>query len=144
MTPTPGMTGDLTLSVKAAATEQANQSAAVAAGTLTISIEQVIPQYVYATDVVVNDGQAQRSMIWQVAIAFSEQIWSQDLATDIEIVPIGQKPLPLTLNRFTYGPEVFTVTIDLTGVVLANRFYAIAPHTDGITSWSIAWRPRPA
>ncbi|MEE8450389.1 MAG: hypothetical protein V3R99_00690, partial [Thermoguttaceae bacterium] len=98
-------------------------------------------------EVVINDGDAQRSNLEKIAIRFSratnlpELIDNETVQSAVKLHRASGPQVPLESSRFDYDETTFTLTIDLTSdgfggglsTILADGRYRLGLDTDAIT-----------
>ena len=130
--PPAGSHEDFTLQVIARATELAGGDTATDSTELAVTVDFVILEQVQISDVLINDGADQRSEVQSISVTFNQDVWFVDLPSDVVIEDGDGQLVPLGADRYQYDSQSFTLTIDVTGVDLADDHYRLLLSTSRI------------
>jgi YD repeat-containing protein len=138
VTPPTGSPDDFTITVTALAREASNNDQAAKTANLKVDVQYVFVEPLQVAEITTNDGAAQRSTLQQIAVRFTQDIWTEAAEQSVQIVQqttssdTESTVVPLAPERFAYDSSTYTLAVDLTGLIQQDAHYRLLLDTTGI------------
>ena len=133
MTPPSGWTGKTELMVHATAKDGAADPATVSVP-LPVVVDPVLTHPLSIDAFVVNDGEAQRSLIQTASVRFNQDVEIVDPSADVRIVRDGVELDRAAPERFDYDAATHTLYVDLDGVASGDGEYVLSVRASGVAA----------
>ena len=133
ITPPVDSTQTMTLNVSATAEESETSQQRITSATFSVIITEVVADPVLIQDVVINNGEKQRSSIHTVAIQFNQDVtFFHGVQEDVTIAPTDGQAFELTAENYTYDAASATLTIDTRAIDVQDGHYRLILSIDGV------------
>ena len=101
-----------------------------------MTVNVVTPNPLGLTGFAVNGGQAQRSLIKTLSVTFNQNVVISDPPNDVIVTTQSGTQIDVPPSRYSYDPKMFTLTVNVNGLITQDGQYLLKIRADAVASAS--------